>query len=54
MDDFVAGNVQKLSGVRDYDDCTLAVTDIIFQPHDCIEIQMVSRFVQQQYFRFDE
>lgn len=54
MHDFVTGHVKEFSGMGDDDDCTFAVCDVVFEPHDCIKIQMVSWLIQQQNIRLDE
>jgi hypothetical protein len=47
MDDLVAGHVEELSGVGNDDHRTLAVADIVLEPHDSVQVQVVSGFVQQ-------
>jgi hypothetical protein len=46
VDDLITGHVKELTGVRHDHHCALAAADIVFQPHDSVEIQMVGGFIQ--------
>ena len=37
----VASHVEKLTSVRDNNNCALATCDVVFKPHDCVQIQVV-------------
>lgn len=54
MNNFIASHVQKLSGVRHDNNCTFAVANIVLEPHDSVQIQVIGWFVQQKNLRFDE
>ena len=49
MDYLVTCHVQKFTGVRHYNYCSLAITNIVLQPHHSVQIQVVSRFVEQEH-----
>jgi hypothetical protein len=38
MNDFITGDVQELSSVGDDNDSVFAVSDVVFEPHDSVEI----------------
>ena len=44
--------IQKITVVRDHDQCFWIRFQIFFQPFCCFHIQMVGGLVQQQYIRF--
>lgn len=54
VNDLVTCHVQELSGVGYDHDCTFAIADVVLQPHDCVQIQMVCWLVQQQNFGLHE
>jgi hypothetical protein len=47
VDGFVAGDVEELAGVGDDHHCAFAVADVVLEPHNGVQIQMVGRFVEQ-------
>jgi hypothetical protein len=50
-----AYDVQELSGVGYHHNCILAdVCDIVLQPHNSIQIEMVSRLIKQEHVRLHE
>lgn len=46
VNNLVTCDIQELSGVGDDDHCIFTVSDVVLQPHDCIQIQMVCRLVE--------
>jgi hypothetical protein len=54
MHDLVACHIEELSGVGDDDDCALAVCNVVFEPHDSVQIQMVGWLVEQKDVWFNE
>lgn len=47
MDDLLATNIQEFSGVRNYHDSLFTINNIILEPHDCIQVEMVCRLIEQ-------
>ncbi len=41
----VASHIQELTGVRDNNNCALAICDVVLEPHDCVQVQMVGWLV---------
>ena len=52
VDDFLAADVQELSGVRDDHYRLFTVDDIVFEPHDSVQIEMVGRLIKQKNIFF--
>jgi hypothetical protein len=44
--DFITCDVEELSGMGHDDDCALAVGNVVFEPHDGIEVEMVCGLVE--------
>lgn len=46
MNDLITCNIKKFSSMRNNNNCIFTIGDIIFKPHNCIQIQMVSRLIK--------
>ena len=52
--DLITSDIQKLSGMGHDHDCALTVGNVVLEPHDGVEVEMVCGLVKEKNVGLDE